>query len=129
LRIPHCDILATHEPPHEVLDQSISNHEHVGSKMLRHAVEDIMETKSNNDEDTSSPSDSNKKPQLWLCGHIHEGRGVQYAQFRNDDKSLSYEGTSTTTTTTMVLNAANANPGRARGVVNGPVVVDLIYDP
>jgi Icc-related predicted phosphoesterase len=39
------------------------------------------------------------KPRLWLCGHIHEGRGVAVRQW--DDQN------------TTVVKAANANAGRA----------------
>jgi hypothetical protein len=53
-------------------------------------------------------------PSLWLVGHIHEGRGVARRQFgRHKDNE------------TLVINAANANPGRATHLTHGPVVVRL----
>ncbi|KAI2506883.1 calcineurin-like phosphoesterase-like protein [Fragilaria crotonensis] len=59
----HCDVLMTHEPPFGICDQTYRM-ERVGSLSLRHAVE-------------SSPM----PPALWLCGHIHEGRGAVWHSF------------------------------------------------
>ena len=72
-----------------------------GSMPLRHAVE-------------SSPN----QPALWLCGHIHEGRGAVWYPFRKDDNEP-----------TVGVNAANANTGRARRLVTGPVLIDLVAKP
>ena len=55
--IPPCDVLATHSPPKGVLDLCYSGG-HGGCRFLRSAVEDAI-----------------VRPRLWLCGHIHEGRG------------------------------------------------------
>jgi Icc-related predicted phosphoesterase len=49
-----------------------------------------------------------EKPAVWFCGHIHEGRSAVW-----QDKML-------------VINAANANPGKANKLTNGPVVVELV---
>ena len=55
--LPSCDILASHEPPVGILDLTYQRTS-AGSTTLRQAVES-----------------SKDKPSLWLCGHIHEGRG------------------------------------------------------
>lgn len=89
------DILATHEPPFGICDRTYRN-ERVGSLNLRHAVE-LCDT----------------PPALWLCGHIHEGRGAVWHNFASS-------------TSTAVVNAANANSGKARRVVTGPVVIELV---
>lgn len=55
--IPHdVDILITHSPPHDLLDQTVWK-EHVGSLYLRGALEYCF------------------RPQLWVFGHIHESYG------------------------------------------------------
>ena len=92
----NCDVLMTHEPPFGICDQTYRM-ERVGSLSLRHAVE-------------SSPV----PPALWLCGHIHEGRGAVWHSFSSSSSS------------TAVVNAANANSGKARRVTTGPVVIDLV---
>ena len=65
------------------------------------------------------------KPRLWLCGHIHESRGVITKQFhrpgeggKNDDDDESKEDT-------VVINASNVNSGRANRLVFGAVVVEI----
>lgn len=94
--IPQGDLLATHVPPKRVRDKC-NNGNRAGCKILRSAVERMK----------GGP------PQLWLCGHIHEGRGSERVRFgaANHD--------------TLILNAANANPGHAKAVLHGPVVIDL----
>lgn len=52
-------------------------------------------------------------PFLWLCGHIHEGRG-------SEKRSFGFSPRETT-----IINAANADMGRATRIQNGPVVVDI----
>eukprot|EP00957_Ditylum_brightwellii_P045030 3416155-Ditylum_brightwellii.AAC.1 len=93
-----CDILATHEPPHSILDSCLSG-DRAGSRVIRSAVENMK----------------GLPPKLWVCGHIHEGRGSMRHTF----------GTKHTTRETVVINAANANHGRANHLMHGPVVVDV----
>jgi Calcineurin-like phosphoesterase len=54
------------------------------------------------------------KPRLWLCGHIHEGPGVAVRQW----------GAQSTT----IINAANANAGRAMQWDHDPVIVQVDND-
>ena len=93
-----CDILATHEPPCNILDRCLSG-DRAGSSSIRSAVENMK----------------GLPPKLWVCGHIHEGRGSLRTTF----------GTKQETRETMVINAANANSGRAHHLEYGPVVVDI----
>ena len=69
------------------------------------------------------------KPRLWLCGHIHESRGVISKQFQpSDEMSINGEDPnkeSNEDAPTMVINASNANSGRANRLVTGAVVVDI----
>ena len=97
-----CDILASHEPPYNILDKCISG-KHAGSRRIRGAVEHMI----------------GLPPKLWLCGHIHEGRGFERVQFgRNRDIHRE----------TMIINAANANHGRANRLINGPTIIDISND-
>mmetsp|Transcript_46493 Transcript_46493/g.140862 ORF Transcript_46493/g.140862 Transcript_46493/m.140862 type:complete len:878 (-) Transcript_46493:1543-4176(-) len=99
IKIPAgADVLATHVPPKAVLDRCISG-ELAGSSALRSGVEKMP----------------GRPPLLWACGHIHEGRGSRYVRF----------GSGPDFHETLVLNAANANPGRATELVNGPVILEL----
>ena len=50
---------------------------------------------------------------MWLCGHIHEASGAERVRFGRGAAA------------TVVVNAANANPGLAKRLVLGPVVVDV----
>jgi len=95
MSLAECDIVASHVPPRNILDRCNSGG-HAGSSMLHTIVR----------RGTKLP------PRLWLCGHIHEGRGSIPIKFKGDQK-------------TLVINASNANPGRARRIQYGPVVVDL----
>ena len=52
-------------------------------------------------------------PSLWLCGHIHEGRGKEEVAFGLSSRK------------TLVVNAANANTGRATSIKYGPIVLDI----
>ena len=92
------DILATHEPPHNILDKCISG-DRAGNSLIRLAVENMK----------------GLPPKLWVCGHIHEGRGSLRTTFGSKQESRE----------TLVINAANANPGRAHHLDYGPVVVDV----
>ena len=104
LQLPSCDILASHEPPFGIRDLTYQRKSR-GSLTLRRAVESSMH-----------------KPSLWLCGHIHEGRGSVLHTFVNDhviDNAAA---------STLVVNAANANAGRANRIVTGPVLIDVVRD-
>ena len=90
-----CDVLCSHVPPKYLLDTCFSG-SHAGSATLRKAVEKMK----------TGP------PVLWLCGHIHEGRGVLRHSFVNDRE-------------TLIINAANANSGMASNIEHGPVVLEL----
>jgi len=154
----NCDILISHEPPFGILDYTYSG-QRAGSTTLRRRVE-------------RSPY----KPALWLCGHIHEGRGVTSHNFvpqQHEEESYSSSSSSSSSIvskskrhkaklllsqrqrramlttknhdisnnndndnatmgvqqSTLVVNAASANEGKARSLVNGPVLIDLILDP
>jgi len=97
-RLPReCDILATHVPPMKTLDRTCTG-KSAGSRFLTQTVHAM----------------GNGAPRLWLCGHIHEGRGVA---------ERKYGGLSAKSTT--VINAANANQGRATHLVHSAVVVDF----
>lgn len=52
-------------------------------------------------------------PYLWLCGHIHEGRGAEKHAFGLSPRE------------TLVVNGANANEGRATHIEAGPIVLDI----
>jgi Icc-related predicted phosphoesterase len=93
-----CDILATHEPPYNILDKCLSG-DRAGSSAIRSAVENMK----------------GLPPKLWVCGHIHEGRGSLRMTF----------GTKNDTRETTIINAANTNPGRAHHLEYGPVIVDV----
>ena len=94
--LPTCDILVTHVPPKGVLDKCY-NGDRAGSRYLHEAV-----------------CSSLVKPKLWLCGHIHEGYGFEVVRFGSDKADA-----------TLVVNAANANAGRANRLIHAPVVVDI----
>lgn len=106
--LPECDVLVSHEPPKGVLDLTYHGFS-AGSAYLRDLVERAED-----------------KPRLWLCGHIHESRGVISRHFRPggiqmnpDDKEDDREAS------TMVINASNANSGRANRLVTGAVIVEV----
>jgi Icc-related predicted phosphoesterase len=94
-RLPAAEVLISHVPPRGILDACISG-QHAGSDCLRKAVEKGA-----------------TKPRVWLCGHIHEAAGAERVRFGRGVPA------------TVVVNAANANPGLAKRLVLGPVVVDL----
>ena len=115
--LPTCDILATHSPPLYLLDKCYSGG-FGGSKQLRGAVEDAL-----------------VRPRLWLCGHIHEGRGHAPDAFgggsaivapRNGPLELSV---SPTAPGTLVVNCATANSGRAARLVSGAALVTWPLQP
>lgn len=55
---PDIDIMLTHNPPYSICDRTL-NSEHVGIRALTDYI-------------------LNHDPILNVCGHIHEGRGMQY---------------------------------------------------
>ncbi|CAB9518483.1 Metallophosphoesterase domain-containing protein 1 [Seminavis robusta] len=91
-----CDILATHVPPFKTLDRTFTGSA-AGSNYLTRIVKSMK----------------HGPPRLWLCGHIHEGRGVAQRQFGGRGM------------TTTVVNAANANPGRATHLQHEAVVIQV----
>ncbi|GFH58048.1 hypothetical protein CTEN210_14524 [Chaetoceros tenuissimus] len=91
-----CDILATHSPPHRILDKCY-NGANAGCSAIRGKVERMI----------AGP------PYLWLCGHIHEGRGAEKHAFGLSPRE------------TLVVNGANANEGRATHIEAGPIVLDI----
>ena len=96
---PKCDILVSHEPPKHVLDLTYHGFS-AGSFYLKDLVER-----------------AEHKPRLWLCGHIHESRGIVTKQFQSNEEDES--------DSTIVINASNANSGRANRIVSGAVVVEV----
>lgn len=91
-----CDVLVSHVPPRNVLDRCVTG-KYAGSQTLLNGAQRM----------TAGP------PTLWLCGHIHEARGV----VRNTVFSMNKK--------TTVVNAASANSGIASYLEYGPVVVQL----
>ncbi|CAB9505429.1 Metallophosphoesterase domain-containing protein 1 [Seminavis robusta] len=93
-----CHVVASHVPPKGILDTVCTNGKAAGCDVLRQQL-----------------VSSTTPPPLVLCGHIHESRGWEEHNFNaaNDDSN------------TLVVNAANANHGRATKIVHGPVVVEL----
>jgi hypothetical protein len=90
------DVLASHVPPFNILDRCY-NGQHAGCNALRSKVERAIA----------------EAPRLWLCGHIHEGRGSANVKFGISTKE------------TLIINASNANSGRANRIEHGPTVVDI----
>lgn len=95
-----CDVLATHVPPLHTLDRTFTG-KAAGSGFLNQVVNSM----------------GSGAPRLWLCGHIHEARGVAHCAFGGKKAS------------TMVINAANANRGRAMQLDHGAIVVRVHQDP
>jgi len=92
----YCDILASHSPPHGILDKCY-NGANAGCASLKSKVERMI----------AGP------PKLWLCGHIHEGRGMKEVAFGLSSRE------------TVIINASNANTGRATRIDKGPIVLDF----
>lgn len=104
--LPDCDILVSHEPPKGCLDLTYHGFS-AGSMYLRELVEH-----------------TEHKPRLWLCGHIHESRGKICTHFTRDNDKENDEDSST-----IVINASNANSGRANRLVSGAVLVEIERHP
>ncbi len=83
-------------PPHGILDKCY-NGANAGCASLKGKVERMI----------AGP------PYLWLCGHIHEARGSEKVAFGVSPRE------------TLVVNAANADTGRATRIENGPIVIDI----
>ena len=105
--LPECDILVSHEPPKGVLDMTYHGFS-AGSSYLRELVEH-----------------AEHKPRLWLCGHIHESRGVLEKHFYSVNRKNGGSNNVFDTAITMVINASNANSGKANRLVSGAVVVEI----
>ena len=115
-----CDVLASHEPPRGILDKCISGRR-AGNPNLRTAVETM----------------EGDPPKVWFCGHIHEGRGYERVTFGTRGKMKPTQPYPPIDHTkkkrlipkqrreTLVMNAANANPGRALHLIHGPLIVDV----
>ena len=99
--LPRCDVLVSHVPPKGVLDKCTSG-DRAGSRALLDAV-----------------SLAPHPPRLWLCGHVHEARGAQYLRLGHP------RGASRRPRGTLVVNAANANSGRATHLCHPPYVIDV----
>ncbi|KAL7527356.1 hypothetical protein ACHAXR_003550, partial [Thalassiosira sp. AJA248-18] len=104
--LPKCDIFVSHEPPKGVLDLTYHGFS-AGSLYLRELVEH-----------------AEHKPRLWLCGHIHESRGVMTKHFQPAD-GQSGDDEESKDASTMIINASNANSGRANRLVSGAVLVEV----
>jgi Icc-related predicted phosphoesterase len=94
-----CDVFASHVPPFKDLDHCLTGR-HAGSGFLTRIVHGMV---------------AGGQPRLWLCGHIHEGRGVKLRRFGKGKDGRD----------TLVINAANANSGPAANLDHGPVVLKL----
>jgi predicted phosphodiesterase/predicted RNA-binding protein with PIN domain len=100
---PQCDILISHVPPLGILDRTYHN-QNAGSQVLRQSLEAAID-----------------KPALWLCGHIHEGRGILSHTFTKEKVSQKKFPS------TVVVNAATANEGKAKCILHGPILIDLVH--
>jgi len=111
LKVPdECDIIISHEPPRDIgmLDQTLKADRRAGSEAL-----------------TISANKLAHKPQLWVCGHIHEGYGACDHAFRELDvhSAKGKAKKSIVARKTLLVNAANANGGPAHSLVNLPSVI------
>lgn len=106
-QLTECDVFVTHEPPKGTLDLTYHGFS-AGSTHLRELVEHAAQ-----------------KPRLWLCGHIHESRGVMTRKFGWNINGDTSEEAKEDAAPTMVINASNANSGRANRIVSGAVVVEV----
>jgi Icc-related predicted phosphoesterase len=101
--LSECDILVSHEPPKGILDMTYHGFS-AGSAYLRELVEH-----------------AEHKPRLWCCGHIHESRGVITKNFHPVHRHVDDK----VDASTMVINASNANSGKANRIVSGAIVVEI----
>jgi predicted phosphodiesterase len=96
----NADIVISHEPLWGILDVN-RNDDHIGSLKLRGVIAETPE---------------HNLPAVWICGHVHESRGAAVINSKNHKKKSMV----------VVINASNANPGRASHLAHGPVFVDLV---
>ena len=89
------DVLVSHTPPADTTLDRTVSGTHVGSR----AVAEVI---------------AGRRPRLFVCGHIHEGYGFEVVRFGSDDCEP-----------TLVVNAANANTGKANKLCRAPVVVEI----
>ena len=112
-----CDVIVSHVPPYSILDRCHTG-KLAGSNTLLKGAQSI--------------NGKDGPPLLWLCGHIHESRGIVHDVVLTKNKSKDVAATSTTAATntiaaigTTIINAACANLGRANYIEYGPTVLDL----
>lgn len=110
MKIPSgLDLLLSHEPPFQILDLAThgsSGVQQIGSRTIKEGISRLARV-SNADlqkENRTLP------PRVHVFGHVHEARGFQ-------EKSG-----------TTFINAANANPGKAKYLSHGCVVFDVSTD-
>jgi Calcineurin-like phosphoesterase len=109
-----CDIVASHEPPYQLLDKTYAG-KHVGSEVLKRGLQRMTKG-------------AQCIPLCCLCGHIHEGRGLVKHVFGTGlSKPDPYKKLLPAQETT-VINAANANIGRATRLDYGPVLLHFHHD-
>jgi Calcineurin-like phosphoesterase len=109
-----CDIVASHEPPYQLLDKTYAG-KHVGSEVLKRGLQRMTKG-------------AQCIPLCCLCGHIHEGRGLVKHVFGTGlSKPDPYKKLLPAQETT-IINAANANIGRATRLDYGPVLLHFHRD-
>ena len=71
--------------------------------------------------DERANTDTSMPPLVWIFGHIHAGYGAKvFAPWRNDECECEECARSI-----LCINAACANPGPARTLVNLPTVINV----
>jgi Icc-related predicted phosphoesterase len=99
-----CDVIVSHVPPYSILDCCYTG-KSAGSKTLLKNVQHM--------------NGNDGPPILWLCGHIHEGRGIA------KDVLLCIKTSKMPDSGMTIVNAACANLGHARYLEYGPVLLEL----
>ena len=107
-----CDVIVSHVPPYSILDRCHTG-KLAGSNTLLKGAQSI--------------NGKDGPPILWLCGHIHESRGIVHDIVLCKSKSKDAATTTKIATDigTTIVNAACANLGRANYIEYGPTVLDL----
>jgi Icc-related predicted phosphoesterase len=99
-----CDVIVSHVPPFSILDCCYTG-KSAGSTTLLKSVQHM--------------NGNDGPPILWLCGHIHESRGVaRDVVLCKKTNQMSYSGMT-------IVNAACANIGHARHLEYGSVLLEL----